>query len=139
LVTDLSVLLGCFVAFHVPGQTARVRGFGIKNQHNIQENVPEILGLFLLIQLLNPTKSRRPFLTRSALCNADELLLFTSHGRAKAKATAKEVTATKIGAQMPSDTADNAMIGNSLTRDTTLLAERLDPDPPSSILREWVL
>ena len=64
--------------------------------------------------------------------------MFTSHGRAKAKATAKEVIATKIGAQMPSDDADTAINGNSLTREATLLAERLDPDFPSSILQEQV-
>jgi hypothetical protein len=62
--------------------------------------------------------------------------LFTYHGRAKAKATAKDVTATKIGGQMPSDNTDNAISGNSLTTEATLVAERLDPDFPSSTLRE---
>ena len=132
--TDLSVLLGCFVAFHVAGHAARVRGFSIRNQHDIQQNCPEILGIFLLIQLLEPQNSFAP-LARSALCNGGELLLFTSHWRAKAKAMAKEVIATKIGAQMPSDNADNAISGSSLTREATLLAERLDPDFPSSIHR----
>ena len=71
-----------------------------------------------------------------AVCNGDELLLFTSHRRVKAKVTTKEVIATKIGAQMPSDNTDNTISGNSLTRDATVLTERLDPDFLSSIFRE---
>ena len=46
LVTDLHVLLRCFAAFHVPGQTARVRGFGIGDQQNSREKYPEILKLY---------------------------------------------------------------------------------------------
>jgi hypothetical protein len=48
--------------------------------------------------------------------------------RAKAKATANKVTATKIGAQIPSE----AISGNSLTRGATLVAKRLYRDFSSS-------
>jgi hypothetical protein len=54
------------------------------------------------------------------------------NGRAKAKATANKVTATKIGAQIPSDNTDKAISGNSLTRGATLVAKRLYRDFSSS-------
>ena len=121
--TELHVLLRCFAAFHVPGQTARVRGFGIGDQQNSREKYPEILKLYCSHPIVK-------------LCSGAEFVGDLHYHRwARTNATANEVSATKIGAQIPSDNTDNAISGNSLTRGAPSFAERLDRDFHS--LKVW--
>jgi len=135
LVTDLGVLLGCFVAFHVPGQTARFRGFTKGDKQNGPENCPITFELHSCHSIAGPTGKSCLFLLRSALCHVGDLhSIYVHNGQAKAKATANKVTATKIGAQIPSDNTDKAISGNSLSRGATLVAKRLYRDFPRYVL-----
>jgi len=93
------------------------------------------LNFILAIRLLDQLEISLPFLARSALCHGGDLRsIYVHNGRAKAKAAANKVIATKIGVQIPSDNTDKAISGNSLTRGATLVAKRLYRDFPSSAL-----
>jgi hypothetical protein len=136
LATYLRIRLWCFAACHVPGQTAHVRGFTIRERQNRQENCPNILELYSSHSIARLIKNLSPALFRAFTAVPRPRISGDLHykGRAKTKATANEVTAIKIGAQIPSDNTDNAISGNSLTRGATLLSGRLDRDFPSSRL-----
>jgi hypothetical protein len=90
------------------------------------------LNFILAIRLLDQPEISlpvsRPFNTVSRRRFAFFAFDLRHNGRAKAKATANKVTATKIGAQIPSDNTDKAISGNSLTRGATLVAKRLYRD-----------
>src|SRR5215471_20460147 len=60
LVAYLLIRLWCFAAFDVPGQTAHVRGFTIREHQNSQENYPKIRELYsshLIARLLENLSS----------------------------------------------------------------------------------
>jgi hypothetical protein len=93
LVTDLGVLLGCFVAFHVPGQTARFRGFTKGDKQNGRENCPITFELHFLPFDCWTNREILPVSRAFSTVPRWRFAFDIRHnGQAKAKATANKVS-----------------------------------------------
>jgi hypothetical protein len=119
LVTDLRVWLGCFGAIHVPGQTARFRGFTKRDKQNGRQNRPITFELHSCHSIAGPTGNLIACFSRVQHYVTARFAFFAfdlrHNGRAKAKATANKVELLDLqGAyrswsySLPANVADSA-------------------------------